>query len=322
MTPGSTELLRLPRDKTIPRQIVRNVAELGHVVSKISKEWKNDWLQFKIAPGGERVLIYASHYDFPDPTGVWIWPAWRNTSTYIVFRNFSNASFVSSDHVLLEEWIVDHVTTDNEVVGHWNRLVVDLRGTAKNFMSPQCRPFAVDKCNNWYAIDANRRIRCGQLDNPVNENGRILIDMPVTSASILHDSSILAISTANGTVETYSLKDAKLLRRISTTVTDSQIINGGFVSQVNNRLVCLRINPSGDIVSYEPVWLNDTGNERIFLTSPDGQWALTWSDTWYGGLKVKLRPLADDVNARPKIPPMPSFPAGFLLGWLVWQNCQ
>jgi hypothetical protein len=317
--------LHFSADDAIPTEAIADLEELESAVAHIYRSWKarhpQGWFtELDVSPNGCGISLYSSDFFRNEPTGVWVWPDWRDANRQFSFPDYTKATWLSDDHLLLEHRIVDEVTPRNEVVFHFDRRVIDVQRPDVILAAPAAtggaRPQAVDHSHRWYAIDANHDLISGELNIANSDEPIRVIDHAVDTVALLHNATIVAVTKFDRTVVTYSTNSYSRLDFVANAHGMSFVTDVGFMARRDGESVFVEAKADGKLNAHRLHWAGGVGNERPFAISPDGNWTLTWRDTWYGGLKVRIQPVRGQAESKPKAPAIPDFPRGHLKGWL------
>lgn len=307
----------------VPPEVLADLEAFNTSLAQIPEE-----LRFVATSPNGRGFGIAHHPNSPEPTGVWVWPNWRDASP-IVFEDFSFFGFHSNEYVYLQYGEPGERLTSRVAKVTEPDIIYTLPGVSR-------RHLRVLDDGRWASMATGTgQLIIGQLEPeqpgagaddatavPLEFEGTINNlawvrsgDYLVVEITIADDHQLKVINTA-----TLALVDAS----------DGQLFFGRPVYLDQSRLygyhederAVLKVLATGQ-VQWEPCFLDD--HDAVAGVSPSGQFVMTY---WQPGFDA---PREAKIRASDLAPPdvqLPTWPEHEVAGeeviagryfWLSWE---
>ncbi len=292
----------------ISSNVREGLSRFGDAVQNLPYDLRG--LRHSLSSSGKAVAVYRYLVDGmwhlatpPPPTGVWIWPDWRDGDSFIHIEAYSNAEFLSNRHVKLRHGM--------------NTVIIEYTAPERRFnWWPELAKLRVADNGRWAGLTRDGRVFVGQLEREDSlENGEaVKLGESPKDLLLLRDGDVLVVET-----------DAECIRTITFSTggqVDSMrglILGVGWddtflvIRRNEPGLVYVSVSSEGELEAHPMRYLR---RERAHSPSPSGRFFLTYRDGWAPGMihtRIRRTPKADRSQ------PLPALPRGVRsLDWLSW----
>lgn len=326
--PGTPHELRMSNQESLPQDVQSDLNALNGAFELIPggleaiRWWSG-------SPDGTVVVAAKSTgRDAEEPTGVWIWPHWREADNVLHYEQFSRAQILSNHHVRLIHWAPQssaHVR------------IVDLRhpDASFHFSGFATHMLRIADNDRWACLTTDGQLVSGFLCHAdgdwMQHVAQIpLDDMPLKELAFLHGGDVLLIELevepGRRQVRSYVFPENDDPVHIDTidgsiwgprsTFGDVGIFGRATDRRNSDRMIAFMVDERGDI-TIKRVSFHAADERPSDRPSPSGKFVTTYSG---GGLlpirnHIRRTPLADPNEP---IPPRPDASFGGGPGWLSW----
>jgi len=280
----------------------------------------------RISPNGRAMAFgtFSGSSDEDEPSGVYVWPDWRDAQNVITFEGFSRVKFRSNHHIYLLHWPEGQSPQSK---------FVDIRQPDVSFyFSDYWRHLVrITDDGRWAGVTIGGTLRVGQLDpdDPETSQQTTIIDLPdgAEVANLMHrrGGDILIVQFKDDTMRSYPATGGAALDTTQGGMSHENLVIGDHRfygwNDATEGVIVFSVDADGAFTWEQWPFMAGMGGEGPVSTSPSGRYVITKRHVMPPGAvdyKIRKTPLADDDDPMPQRPVI--HPAGRTgsFGWLTW----
>ncbi len=333
---GEVPRIMVAQEESLPKGVRVDLAALNAAISELPYPLTE--LHVFTSPNGKSVVAskrtetqYTSDNSVP-PSGVWIWPDWRDATRIIEIPDYSNARFVRPSTYWLE---LTNPQPDAE------KLLINMRSPDKRFVwrwqETQLLLWELRMIDDghWAAIDRKGRVSVGVAKGPVDDwlsrGTQIPTDKVARTVLLARDDPIVVVEFEDDSVETWSADCTRMLdqtpayksiRQIRLAQLNENEAFFGWSGRSGDSRMLVNVAEDGAMRFGDcPGWLHEISPMSY---APSGRYVICSKSVFPpGAVKSSVRRTISDSEAR-ALPPYPKMNGPVVrvdapaIGWLAW----